>query len=94
MTMVMFDDSVSASKAKATLLALLDEVASSGRSITVTKHGKPVADIVPHQHGEPYDLVGTTREVPGADPFDGPAVPEEEFTWDSGNILGKPDANS
>jgi prevent-host-death family protein len=50
MTMVMFDDSITATKAKAMLLALLDEVQRTGRTITVTKHGQPVADIVPHIH--------------------------------------------
>ncbi len=67
--MVMYDDSITATKAKATFLALLEEVARSGRPVTVTKHGKPVADIVPHAHEEPYDLAATSRQL----------VSDEEF---------------
>lgn len=59
----MSDDSISASKARATLLALLDEVAQSGRRVTVTKRGKPVADIVPHEHHDSYDLRTTARQL-------------------------------
>lgn len=47
MTMVMFDDSITATKAKATLLALLDEVDRTGKRVVVTKHGRAVAEIGP-----------------------------------------------
>ena len=52
MTMVMEPDmtrTVKASEFKAKCLALMDQVASSGQSVTITKNGKPVADLVPHQ---------------------------------------------
>ncbi|MEX2138350.1 MAG: type II toxin-antitoxin system Phd/YefM family antitoxin [Pirellulales bacterium] len=37
---------VPASQFKAKCLALLDEVAATGQPIVVTKHGKPVAQVV------------------------------------------------
>lgn len=42
---------ISASEFKAKCLALMDEVASSGEEIVVTKKGKPVVSIV--AHGKP-----------------------------------------
>jgi prevent-host-death family protein len=38
---------MSATEFKARCLALLDEVAATGEVITVHKHGKPVAQLVP-----------------------------------------------
>jgi prevent-host-death family protein len=40
---------VKASEFKAKCLALIDEVASTGRAVVVTKNGKPLADLVPHR---------------------------------------------
>jgi prevent-host-death family protein len=40
---------IKASEFKAKCLALIDEVAESGAPLTITKNGKPVADLVPHQ---------------------------------------------
>lgn len=51
MTMVMMgvmtDTTIPAGRFKAQCLALLDEVAATGRQIVVTKHGRPVARVVP-----------------------------------------------
>jgi len=38
-----------ASEFKAKCLALIDEVANTGRAVVVTKNGKPLADLVPHR---------------------------------------------
>ncbi len=66
-------NTVSASKFKARCLALLDEVSATGRTLIVTKRGRPVAQLLPvgeHQsaslagcvlHAE--DLVAPTGEV-------------------------------
>lgn len=43
----MADDVIKASTFKATCLKLLDEVAEGHRSLTITKHGRPVARLVP-----------------------------------------------
>jgi prevent-host-death family protein len=44
---------IKASEFKAKCLALMDEVAQTGERIVVTKNGKPVADLVPHQEAAP-----------------------------------------
>jgi prevent-host-death family protein len=46
MTMVMSEKVMSASQFKAKCLAVLDEVAATGRPVVVTKRGKPVARVV------------------------------------------------
>lgn len=38
-----------ASEFKAKCLAVMDEVASTGEPVIVTKNGKPVAEVVPHR---------------------------------------------
>jgi prevent-host-death family protein len=40
---------IKASEFKAKCLALMEEVERTGRVIVITKHGKPIADLVPHQ---------------------------------------------
>ncbi len=44
---------------KAHCLALLDEVARTGRPLLVTKRGKPVAQLVPVPGQEPKSLKGS-----------------------------------
>lgn len=83
--MVMNEDSITATRLKATLLGVLDEVARSGRPLTVTKHGKPVADIVPHVH-EPYDLKGSVRQLVSDEELIAPF--DFEYTADADNIFG------
>lgn len=87
--MVMSVETITATKAKATLLAVLDEVARTGRPVTVTKHGKPVADIVPHVHEEPYDLVGTVEQLVSDDELIAPI--DVEWTCDAENIFSEGD---
>jgi prevent-host-death family protein len=43
-----FKHTVKASEFKAKCLALMDQVASTGEAILVTKNGKPVAELHPH----------------------------------------------
>lgn len=51
-TTVMSERSYTASRLKAELLRVLDTVAASGEPVVVTKHGRPVARIVPMaEHG-------------------------------------------
>lgn len=40
-------ETISISQFKATCLAVLERVRRTGKPITVTKHGEPVADVVP-----------------------------------------------
>ncbi len=55
--MVMSDRIYTATRLKAELLGVLDEVEASGRPVTVTKHGRPVARLVPA--AEPAPLAGS-----------------------------------
>ena len=40
-------ETISISKFKATCLAVLERVRQTGKPVVVTKHGKPVAEVVP-----------------------------------------------
>lgn len=53
----MADPTVQASTFKAQCLHLLDEVAETRQSIVVTKHGKPLARLVPYE--PPISTMGT-----------------------------------
>ena len=48
---------VKASEFKAKCLKLMDEVAETGDTIVITKHGKPVAELVPAKK-RPKSLIG------------------------------------
>jgi prevent-host-death family protein len=43
-------ESMSASKFKATCLAVLEEVARQKTRIIITKRGKPIAEVIPYEH--------------------------------------------
>lgn len=49
---------IQASEFKAKCLALMDEVARTGRSILVTKNGRPVAELRPHRAPRAASLIG------------------------------------
>lgn len=55
----MADISIAASKFKEQCLALLDRVARTKVPIVVTKHGKPVARVVPLEERERKPLKGS-----------------------------------
>lgn len=51
---------ISASEFRAKCSAILDEVAQTGQIVTITKRGKPVAQLVPpvpRQHSYPQDTL-------------------------------------
>ena len=48
------------SKFKATCLSLIDEVSREKKSIVITKHGKPVAEVIPYQGSQTDE----TLEIP------------------------------
>ena len=50
---------------KAKCLALLDEVAATGRPLVVTKRGRPVAQVVPYERPKP--LEGSVKILVGED---------------------------
>jgi prevent-host-death family protein len=47
------DTTIAAGQFKAKCLQLLDDVAESRTELTITKHGKPVAKLVPLPSGKP-----------------------------------------
>ncbi len=49
---------IQASEFKAKCLALMDEVARTGKTIVVTKNGKPVAELRPHRAPRAKSLIG------------------------------------
>lgn len=70
--------SVPAAKFKANCLALMDEVHATGESLVITKHGKPVAKLVPAERERKSiwgDLAGSVKilgdiESPVADDWE------------------------
>ncbi len=57
--------SIPAGEFKAKCLGLLDEVREGKARLTVTKHGKPFADVVPHVPEEkPFrSMIGRTPQI-------------------------------
>ena len=58
-------ETIPAGEFKAKCLGLLDEVYDGGKRLTITKHGKPYADLVPHvPEKKPFrSLFGRTPNV-------------------------------
>lgn len=54
---------IAASQFKAECLALLDRVAETGESLIVTKHGRPVAQLVPLPKQKNRSLLGSVTFV-------------------------------
>jgi prevent-host-death family protein len=52
---------IGAAEFKAKCLQLLDRVAKDGGELVVTKHGRPVARVVPVEPAEPRSLRGSVR---------------------------------
>ena len=73
---------MSASEFKAKCLAILDEVARTGEVVTVLKHGRPVAQVVPpapRSEGYPQEALAGTVSFTGD--VIGPVV--EPYEWEA-----------
>lgn len=73
------------SKFKATCLAVLERVRTTGKPVQITRFGKPVADIVPPSPPpRPQDWIGSMRDT-GRITGDivGPAGDESD--WEAGS---------
>jgi prevent-host-death family protein len=55
-------DAIGAFEAKTHLSSLLERVAQ-GESFTITRHGKPVARLVPAQQRDPERIMATIRRM-------------------------------
>lgn len=75
--MVMSEASYTATRLKAELLGVLDRVQASGEPVVVTKHGRPVARIVPIEDGAP--LAGSVRFLVAEDELLRPV----DASWDA-----------
>lgn len=71
---------IAAGQFKAKCLALLDEVARTRESLLVTKHGKPVAQVVPLPSGT-YDL--PANPLKGSIIYDRNIVDPVDADWDA-----------
>jgi len=58
---------INASEFKAKCLAILDRVSETGEPLTILKHGKPVAQLVPPatEHRYPQDALRGSVEIRG-----------------------------
>jgi prevent-host-death family protein len=65
--MVMSETSYTATRLKAELLGVLDRVEATGDAVVVTKHGRPVARLVPIADDAP--LAGSARVLVDDDEF-------------------------
>ena len=71
---------MSASEFKAKCLAALDEVQRTGEPLTITKRGKPVAEVVPalaREASRPQDRVRGRGRIVGD--VVGPVLPEDAW---------------
>ena len=54
-------ESIAAARFKAKSLELMDRVRETGQEYVVTKHGKPVAKLVPYVAPKPQKVVGSMK---------------------------------
>ena len=72
---------IQASEFKAQCLALMDEVASTGETLVITKHGRPVAELTAHKPPRARSLIGIDKgriNIPGDI-----IAPAYEGEWDA-----------
>jgi len=71
---------IAAGEFKAKCLKLLDEVAEKREPLIITKHGKPVAQLVPFQEVERVDPVGAMR---GSVLWEGDIISPVDVEWEA-----------
>lgn len=70
---------IQAGQFKAKCLALLDEVAQTNESLVITKHGKPVAKLVPYDSG----IEEGSTSLRGLATFVGDIISPIEDEWEA-----------
>lgn len=76
---------INASEFKTKCLALFDEIARTGEGMTVLKHGRPVAQILPalpRDQGYPQETLKGSVEICGD--VISPVLPAESWETESG----------
>jgi prevent-host-death family protein len=81
---------IGAAEFKAHCLRLLDEVQRTGESITVTKRGKPVAEVKAVAQSSRAKILfgalkGSVTLAPDFDPGESPLDPDWEEQWEANN---------
>ena len=72
--------SVQASTAKAQLAELLDQV-EKGETVVITRHGKPIARIVPEPDERKRDVLAVIAEIKELRKHTKPATADEILGW-------------
>ena len=72
-------DTVQASECKARCLALMDQVAGSGRPLLITKNGRPVAELWPHRAPRVASPIGLHK---GKIEITGDIIASVPMDWD------------
>ena len=73
-------ETISATEFKAKCLAILDRVKSTGEGLVITKHGRPVAELVPpRETGSRFPQVDLRGTVDICGDVVAPAVPEDAW---------------
>lgn len=72
--------SIQAGKFKAKCLALIDEVAQTNEPLVITKHGRPVAKLLPFDHKK--DIMDTPLK--GLATFVGDIIAPIDEEWEAG----------
>jgi prevent-host-death family protein len=75
-----FMKQVQASQAKTHLLELLDEV-EKGETVVITRHGKPIARLVPDEEQRRADIRRAIEEIKEIRKHTKPATVEEILDW-------------
>ena len=70
---------VQAGKFKAQCLALIDEVAQSNEALVITKHGKPVAKLLPYDS----ERDGTDASLRGVATYIGDIISPIDDDWEA-----------
>jgi prevent-host-death family protein len=70
---------ITASAFKAKCLQLMDEVATTGEPITITKHGQPVCQLVPYRR-KPQTLYGALQ---GSIRITGDLIAPTDVAWEA-----------
>ena len=65
---------------KAKCLAVMDEVRAKRKSVTITKHGKPVARLVPVEEEEDSIFGFFKGKIKIKGEIDVPLIPKEDWT--------------